>query len=315
MVQRNAGRLTRLVNSIMDFSKLEAGRLTGCFRLTDVSGLIENIASQWRSAIERAKMTFAVKCQPTPRPINAYVDPELMEKILSNLLSNAFKYAARKGGRIDVRLAFSSTAFELSVSDDGKGIKASELPFLTERFHRTPEAVASAVEGTGLGLAFSSELIRLHGGYLEVASKAAEESTGGTHGSTFTVTIPLGRDHLQPEHVIEGEQDVSVTAQVEVSKAWSRERGEESSDGVSESGGSVQSSDLSSLWGFSPNMLFFDKASDVILVADDNAGRSCRCYRLRDSTHFCSRHAKVYPLIDLTLCEDRPRGSGWERSA
>jgi signal transduction histidine kinase/CheY-like chemotaxis protein len=186
---RNGQRLQRLVNDLLDFASIEAGRSTPVRVETDVATFTAELAGIFRAATERAGLRLTVDCPPLPRP--ASVDPRMWEKVVVNLLANAVKYTFVGG--IDVALRGDDDGFRLTVADTGVGIVADELAHLFERFHRVPGATARTREGTGIGLALVQELAALHGGTVTVASEPGR-------GSTFTVTLPYGTpDHGGPE--------------------------------------------------------------------------------------------------------------------
>jgi signal transduction histidine kinase/DNA-binding response OmpR family regulator len=190
LIQRNGLRLLKLVNTLLDFSRIEAGRVQAAYQPLDLSAFTAELASVFRSAVERAGLLLAIDCPSMPEP--AYVDREMWEKIVLNLVSNAFKFTFE--GAIEVKLRNTGTQFELTVRDTGTGIPADELPKLFERFHRVAGARGRTHEGSGIGLALVQELVRLHGGTV------AAESTYG-QGSTFRVRIPVGRSHLPQAQV------------------------------------------------------------------------------------------------------------------
>lgn len=190
VVQRNALRLLKLVNTLLDFSRIEADRAQPAYKETDLAQLTADLASVFRSAAERAGLRLVVDCAPLPEP--AYVDPDLWEKIVLNLLSNAFKFTF--AGEIEVRLRADDGHAVLSVRDTGTGIPAEHLTRVFERFHRVTGARARTQEGTGIGLALVSELAKLHGGHVTVESQL-------DHGTTFRVIVPLGRAHLPADHI------------------------------------------------------------------------------------------------------------------
>lgn len=178
---RNGQRLQRLVNDLLDFASIEAGRANPVRVETDVATFTAELAGIFRAAAERAGLRLTVDCPPVARP--TYVDPRMWEKIVVNLLANAVKYTFVGG--IDVALDSDGSGFRLTVRDTGVGIVAEELPHLFERFHRVPGATARTREGTGIGLALVQELAALHGGTVAVSSEPGV-------GSTFTVTLPYG---------------------------------------------------------------------------------------------------------------------------
>jgi DNA-binding NtrC family response regulator/signal transduction histidine kinase len=189
-VRRNAVRLLKLVNTLLDFSRIEAGRVQAIYEPTDLSGVTAEIASVFRSAMEHAGLQFTVECPPVREPV--YIDRDMWEKVVSNLLSNAFKFTF--DGSVTVTLKSKEDVVELQVHDTGVGIPEEHRARVFERFHRVDGTQARTYEGTGIGLAFVQELVKLHGGEVQVASVLGQ-------GSTFTVTIPLGSTHLPAERI------------------------------------------------------------------------------------------------------------------
>ena len=185
---RNGLRLQKLVNALLDFSRMEAGRAKVSYTLTDVSVFTAEVASAFQPIIERAGMRFVVDCAPLAVPV--YLDTEMWEKIVLNLLSNAFKYTFE--GEIRVLVQQVGQNVEFSVTDTGVGIPEGELNRVFDRFHRVEGVHGRTSEGTGIGLALVQEMVKLHGGSVKVQSAYG-------HGSTFTVSIPLGKDHLPPD--------------------------------------------------------------------------------------------------------------------
>ncbi|MEU4626478.1 SpoIIE family protein phosphatase [Actinoplanes sp. NPDC023801] len=185
VIHRNGLRLGKLVNTLLDFSRIEAGRMQARFEPVDLSATTAELASVFRSAIERAGLGLEVDCPPLPEPV--YVDRGMWEKILFNLLSNALKFTFDGGVRVAVR-ADGATAV-VTVADTGAGVAEAEMPRLFERFHRIENVRSRSNEGSGIGLALVRELIGLHGGTI------AAESTVG-RGTTFTIRLPFGHAHL-----------------------------------------------------------------------------------------------------------------------
>ncbi len=189
-VHRNALRLLKLVNTMLDFSRIEAGRVQAHYEPVDLSEYTRDLASVFRSATDRAGLRLVVDCPPVGEPV--FVDRDMWEKIVFNLVSNAFKFTLK--GEIAVSLARRGERVELSVKDTGSGVPAHELPHLFDRFHRVEGARGRTHEGTGIGLALVQELVKLHSGTIDVVSVVDA-------GTTFTVSIPLGAAHLPVERV------------------------------------------------------------------------------------------------------------------
>jgi signal transduction histidine kinase len=192
VAHRNALRLLRLVNSLLDFSRIEAGRTRASFAPTDLSAFTAGLVSSFRSAMDRAGLRLELVCPPLPQAV--HVDPEMWEKIVLNLVSNAFKFTFEGTIFVEVRPSPDGAAAELVVRDTGTGIPVAELPRLFERFHRIEGARGRTFEGSGIGLALVHELVKLHGGTIEVTSELGR-------GSCFTVRLPFGSAHLPRQHV------------------------------------------------------------------------------------------------------------------
>jgi len=185
LANRNGARLLRLVNTLLDFSRIEAGRYQAVYQATDLAGFTSELASVFRSATEKAGLQLVVDCPNLGEPV--YVDRDMWEKIVLNLISNAFKFTFE--GEIAVSLERVGDFAELRVRDTGVGIPPEAIPRLFERFHRVPNTRSRTHEGTGIGLALVQELVKLHGGFIRVESRLGK-------GSTFIVSIPFGQDHL-----------------------------------------------------------------------------------------------------------------------
>jgi PAS domain S-box-containing protein len=205
VARRNGQRLLKLVNTLLDFSRLEAGRLQADYQPVDLAAYTADLASVFRAAVEKAGMRLSVECPALPAPL--YVDRDMWEKIVLNLISNAFKYTTE--GEIRVSLGADGDSAVLAVRDTGIGIPEAELPNLFNRFHRVPGAQGRTHEGTGIGLALVFELAKLHGGTVAVESAPGK-------GSTFTVAIPFGTSHL-PADRIGGAGALEPTASDDVS--------------------------------------------------------------------------------------------------
>ncbi|MEU7799242.1 ATP-binding protein [Micromonospora arborensis] len=250
---RNATRLLTLVNSLLTFSSLEAGRARSDARVVDLAALTAELAGVFRAAVERAGLTLEVSCPPLPRPVT--LDPVNWERIVTNLLSNALKYTFI--GRIRVALTADDEEVRLTVADTGIGIADTDLPKLFERFHRVRGARSRSHEGTGIGLALVYELARLEGGEVRVASRVGV-------GSTFTVALPWSAVHRTAVSgpAVDGRGDAARAA-VQEAMGW-----------LTEPGGGLTEPDPAS--GPATDEL----AGARILVADDNTDMRAYLSRL-----------------------------------
>nr|WP_294513258.1 ATP-binding protein [uncultured Rhodopila sp.] len=282
MVHRNGLRLLRLVNTLLDFSRIEAGRVQARYQPLELDRYTAELASNFRSACERAGLRLETRCLPLPQPV--YADPEMWERIVLNLVSNAFKYTLAGEIAVELAAAADRQAAVLIVRDTGIGIPQVELPHIFDRFHRIEGQCGRTLEGTGIGLALVNELVRLHGGTIVV-----ESETGA--GTTFSVSIPFGHAHLPPDRVSEtsalaAPDNVSAAAFVEEALRWLPEDGqaEPRSADLLET-----TSVLSGLGALTPAP---EQQRARILLADDNADMRDYVTRL------------LYPAYDIQSVRD-----------
>jgi len=215
-LHRNALRLLRLVNSLLDFSRIEAGGLAASFAPTDLAALTSGLAGAFQSLFDDVGIRLVVDCPALPELV--YVDRAHWEKVVMNLVSNAFKFTFE--GEIAVRLRWLGDKVELSVSDTGTGVPVHELPRIFERFHRVEGARGRSFEGSGIGLSLVQELVRLHGGEVRVESEVGR-------GATFFIVVPTGKAHLPQDRLMQqssnASDDLAASAgQVLEAKQWRR---------------------------------------------------------------------------------------------
>ena len=192
IVQRNGERLLKLVNSLLDFSRLEDGDVHARYEPVDLAEYTRELAATFAVAVERAGLTLTVDCPPLPGAV--YVDREMWAKIVLNLLSNALKFTFEGG--VAVQLREQDGLAVLAVQDSGVGIAAEQQSRLFSRFTRVPGSASRSHEGSGIGLALVADLTAAHGGSVGVRSEPGR-------GSTFTVAVPLGLEHLPADQVAE----------------------------------------------------------------------------------------------------------------
>jgi PAS domain S-box-containing protein len=286
LVHRNGLRLLKLVNALLDFSRLEAGRLRATFRPVDVGRITAELVGTFSDACKRAGLELTVHREELPG--QAYLDPDLWERIVLNLVSNAFKVTP-KGG-IEVGLRASPGGFTLSVADTGPGIAPQEQARVFERFYRVQTTHARSHEGAGIGLALVKELVEMHGGEITVQSAVGE-------GATFTVTVPLGREHLPSDQIID--EPVAVAPGIadlfaEEAMSWLPAQGDDGSDRTEVTATSVPSLGRGRL----------DTSSSRVLIADDNP--DLRRYLTRLLSPYWHVDAVANGADALRLARERP---------
>ncbi|MEM8605164.1 MAG: ATP-binding protein, partial [Cyanobacteria bacterium P01_H01_bin.121] len=188
---QNSRRLLRLVNQLLDLQRLDSGSVQPCFYPFQVHELLSQIVSSFRPYCEKRDLkleTNIVACN------TVYLDPEKFDKVIYNLLSNAMKFT-RPGGTISVRVQPVEAFCQIQVEDNGIGIRPDQLPLLFKRFHQAEGSANRRYEGSGLGLAIVKKLIEVHGGTIQVQSVYGQ-------GSTFTIRLPFGKEHLPPAWVV-----------------------------------------------------------------------------------------------------------------
>jgi PAS domain S-box-containing protein len=191
VIHRNGQRLLKLVNTLLDFSRLDSGRVEASFEPAALAAYTGELASMFESAAKRLGLTLTIDCPELPEPV--YVDRDLWGKLVLNLLSNALKFTF--SGGITIALGQEDGAATLSVSDTGVGIPPEDQAHLFERFRRVRDARSRTHEGSGIGLALVAEIAQLHGGGITVTSRPGE-------GSTFRVRVPFGSAHLDPDRIV-----------------------------------------------------------------------------------------------------------------
>ena len=283
IVHRNSLRLLKLVNSLLDFSRIESGRAVANFQPVDLAALTRDLASNFRSACDQAGLRLVIDCPPLA--CEAYIDRDMWEKIVLNLLSNAFKFTF--DGEIRVGLRADGQEALLTVSDTGTGVAKSEIPRLFERFHRIEGARGRSHEGSGIGLALVQELVKMHGGRIAVESEEGK-------GTAFTISIPLG--NAGAGRVPSGGAPTSPTARatafVEEALRWLptlSAREEFASD-----------TDLAEI---TPGLSQFRRAK--ILLADDNADMRAYVARLLSTRHDVEAVADGQAALEAAI-ERRP---------
>lgn len=202
IIYRNAERLLRLVNQLMDIRKIDKGQMQLKFQETDIVSFIQDLhyTFAYQANTKHIKLDFHSEV----KELKAWIDPKNFDKVILNILSNAFKFTP-ENGNIQIRLCTGndpnaaekalSRYFEISIEDDGIGINETELERIFDRFYQIRNSQNNSNIGTGIGLHLTRSLVELHHGSITV------ENNQGTPGCRFIVRLPLGKEHLKPEEI------------------------------------------------------------------------------------------------------------------
>ena len=193
LINRNARKLNRLANQLLDISRIEAGRMKLKTSELDLVPILKRIVYSFKSFAERK--SISLNFDTGQQNIILYIDEDKIDKIISNILSNALKFTQDKG-YVNVKSCVEKNVVEIKISDNGIGIPEEKIDKIFDRFYQLDNRLSKDYEGTGVGLSLTKELVELHKGKIEV------ESCEGK-GTTVVVKIPLGKEHLKTEEIFE----------------------------------------------------------------------------------------------------------------
>lgn len=204
MIYRNAQRILRLINQLMDIRKLDKGQMHLKFRETDMVGFIEDLMQTFNYQAQKKNITFTFdKELPDADSLKVWIDLNNFDKVLMNVLSNAFKYTS-DGGNIHILLKTGHNStyrgalkdyFEICVTDDGIGIDKDKIKQIFERFYQINNDMTQSNFGTGIGLHLARSLVKLHHGLIKAENREDEQ------GTRFIIRLPLGSDHLKTDEL------------------------------------------------------------------------------------------------------------------
>lgn len=201
---RNARRLLRLINQLLDLSKLESGRMELQKKRINIVQFVEGVVFSFTAFTEQNQIDLGFVSEMDDQPVT--FDPEAMEKVFFNLLSNAVKFTPA-GGSIDVEVAKMSDGehVEIRVRDTGSGIPEKDLPYIFDRFRQAEGSSSSVQQGTGIGLALVKELVELHDGTIWVESAVGK-------GTEYCIIMPIGTDLDEPVVDADDELGYSISS-------------------------------------------------------------------------------------------------------
>jgi signal transduction histidine kinase/ligand-binding sensor domain-containing protein/CheY-like chemotaxis protein len=280
---RNARRLLRLVNQILDVAKLEAGAMHLAPRPIDLGPFTRGVVAAFAAVAERKGIRLTVE---TLEALRGAFDADAVEKILTNLLSNAIKFTP-SGGTVHVALSQEGESARLVVRDSGPGIPSDQLAHVFERFYQVDESTTRAQPGTGIGLSLVKELVELHGGTIVVES--------GSAGTTFTATIP---PRVAADGVAVAAVDDAVVANANDAASLAPVIAAEQTDNTAElSDDATRSEDV-------PTLLVVDDSADLRSYIRDHFATRFRVLEAADGAEgiaLARRHLPDVVLSDVMM--------------
>ena len=203
IIRKNSERILHLINQMMDLRKIDKGQMVMRMCQTDMVGFINEEYELFRQQALAKNIDFEYQHDSEELPV--WIDRNNFDKVIINLLSNAFKFTPT-AGHILLSLTHTDHHAYISVKDSGIGIPKEALETIFQRFYQTPADPSDRNVGTGIGLDLTRSLVELHYGTISARNNEGEKGSKFEHGSEFIIRIPLGKDHLKPEELIDEEE-------------------------------------------------------------------------------------------------------------
>lgn len=203
IIRKNSERILHLINQMMDLRKIDKGQMVMRMCQTDMVAFINEEYKLFRQQALAKNIDFEYQHDSEELPV--WIDRNNFDKVIINILSNAFKFAPT-AGHILLSLTHTEHHAYISVKDSGIGIPKDKLETIFQRFYQTPADPSDRNVGTGIGLDLTRSLVELHYGTISARNNEGEKGSKFEHGSEFIIRIPLGKDHLKPEELIDEEE-------------------------------------------------------------------------------------------------------------
>ncbi len=200
MIRKNSERILHLINQMMDLRKIDKGQMVMHMSETDMVAFVNDEHKLFEQQAEAKNITFTFEHADEHLPV--WIDRDNFDKVLMNVLSNAFKFTPA-GGRIRITLSHSPHHARIAIKDSGKGIDKDKLETIFQRFYQSPTSANDRNVGTGIGLDLTRSLVELHYGTITASNNLQLEDADWKEGSEFLITLPLGKGHLKPEEIME----------------------------------------------------------------------------------------------------------------
>ena len=226
IIRKNSERILHLINQMMDLRKIDKGQMVMRMCKTDMVSFINEEYDLFKQQAIAKSIDFEYQhdCEELP----VWIDRNNFDKVIINTLSNAFKFTPT-AGHILLSLTHTDHHAYISIKDSGIGIPKDKLETIFQRFYQTPADPNERNVGTGIGLDLTRSLVELHYGTISARNNEGEKGSKFEHGSEFIIRIPLGKDHLKPEEIIE-EEEMKKEQNNELAEAEQEEQLAESND-------------------------------------------------------------------------------------
>ena len=226
IIRKNSERILHLINQMMDLRKIDKGQMVMRMCKTDMVSFINEEYDLFKQQAIAKSIDFEYQhdCEELP----VWIDRNNFDKVIINTLSNAFKFTPT-AGHILLSLTHTDHHAYISIKDSGIGIPKDKLETIFQRFYQTPADPSDRNIGTGIGLDLTRSLVELHYGTISARNNEGEKGSKFEHGSEFIIRIPLGKDHLKPEEIIE-EEEMKKEQNNELAEAEQEEQLAESND-------------------------------------------------------------------------------------
>ena len=261
IIRKNSERILHLINQMMDLRKIDKGQMVMRMCQTDMVGFINEEYELFRQQALAKNIDFEYQHDSEELPV--WIDRNNFDKVIINLLSNAFKFTPT-AGHILLSLTHTDHHAYISVKDSGIGIPKEALETIFQRFYQTPADPSDRNVGTGIGLDLTRSLVELHYGTISARNNEGEKGSKFEHGSEFIIRIPLGKDHLKPEELID-EEEVKEKQNLELAEVKQLEQEVKETENAEKSESAAGTTDMQ---GKLPASARGNKA-EIVIVEDE----------------------------------------------
>ena len=231
MMRKNSERILHLINQMMDLRKIDKGQMVMHMSQTDMVAFIGDEYKLFCQQAVAKSIQFTFEHEDETLPV--WIDRDNFDKVLMNVLSNAFKFTPA-GGRIRITLSHSPHHVRIAIKDSGKGIQEDKLETIFQRFYQSTTSSNDRNVGTGIGLDLTRSLVELHYGTITAANNRTLDETDWKEGSQFLITLPLGNEHLKPEEMTDAPEPQAAEDIKELEENIEEENEENAANGTEE---------------------------------------------------------------------------------